>query len=698
MNSQDFKLLLAPRRETAGTTWWTPVRWRWAVIALFAVLVALAGRSAWTDSQDEQTRANDLLVATLIGQQWAMAERAARMAAAPADGANAGERLREWRELLTVTQQGQLALKAAWRRQGGAEPDLQAIGRAPREVWRQAHARLLSSVEAMASGAAGTEAQARALNDSLAAAAAAQSLLGQLEHEAGARGGLVSPTQPVVLWVLAGLGLLLLGWRLPDRSRPALADGDPVRADADGAARAGAALAGDARAPSAQLAVGEPPLALARRAAVEERVRRAMEHATRHRGYGFAVLRLQFGAFDGLRSAPPGAERELKAEISRRLLETLRPGDAVAQIDETAALGPGDGADGAQGYVVVLEGVRDEEHLVAVASRLAAEVAEPYNVLDHPLQAEVHLGVVSVSDPARLAAESAAEVLRDADTAMQEARHHGARLVLFDDSMRERVAQEMAMGDQLRRAIAQHEFSVAYQPVVGLATGSLEGVKATLRWTHPVRGLLLPDQFADAVKEAGLADELALYTVREAAEAFSAWRQSLNGQAPRRLAVPLLRGALDQPGLVQELPALMDACGLEPGELMLELGEGVIPAGVAGGPVLQSLPLLKALGVALALDDFGVGYGTLASLRELPLDAVTIHRSFVAQAATVENHRLLVTAITSLAGTLGLTVIAGGIETPEQRDLMLELGCQQGQGALLGAPMPADVFARWAHA
>lgn len=693
MNAHDLKLISAPPREAPGPSWWTPGRWRWAVIALFAVLVGMAGRAAWIDGQDEQTRANDLLIATLLGQQWAMAERAARLAAAPAETDVTPPRQREWREVLTVAQQGQLALKAAWQRQGSLDDGAPASGRAPREAWRQAHLRLLAAVDAMASGAADADMQARALRDSLAAAAAAQALLGQLEHEAGARSGLISPAQPVVLWVLGGLGLLLLGWRLPDRPlwpRGPVIEPAGDEAAAASAARAGAGDAAELRSLALQPAAGEPALALARRAAVEERVRRAMEHAARHRGYGFAVLRLQFDAFPALRSAPPGAERGLRAEISRRLLETLRPGDAVAQLDEAD--------DGAQGYVVVLEGVRDEEHLVAVASRLAAEVAEPYNVLDHPLQAEIHLGVASVGEWIPRAVESAAEVLRDADTAVHEARRHGARLVLFDASMRDRMTQEMAVADQLRRAIDQHEFSVAYQPVVGLATGSLEGVKATLRWLHPVRGTLLPEQFADAVNEAGLANELALYTVREAAAAFSAWRRSLNGMAPRRLAVPLLRGALDQPGLVQELPALMDACGLAPGELMLELGEGVIPAGVAGGPVLQSLPLLKSLGVALALDDFGVGYGTLSSLRELPLDAVTIHRSFVSQAATVENHRLLVTAITSLAATLELTVVAGGIETPEQRDLMLELGCQQGQGALLGAPMPAEVFARWAHA
>lgn len=696
MNTHDLKLQIAPRRDGTAAPWWTPRRWRWAVIAVFAVLVALAGRAAWVDGQDEQQRANDLLIATLLGQQWAMAERAARLASAPVDGPSA-PRQADWREVLSVAQQGQLALKAAWARQGGPDAEAPFTGRAPREAWRQAHIRLMSSLELMAQGNAGTERQARALHDSLGAATAAQALLGQLEHEAGARGVVSSPARPALLWMLGGLALLWLGWRLPapmpeGNGRPAAGAGDGVSVDP----QAGS----DSQPAPAALVVAPPSLQLARRAAVEERVRRAMEHAARHRGYGFALMRLQFAAFDGLRSAPEGALAALQAEVSRRLLETLRPGDAVAQIsghDGSDAAG-NEGLDGEQGYVVVLEGIRDEEHLVAVASRLAAEVAEPYNVLDHPLQSEVHLGVVGVYEGSDGAAETAAELLRDADTAMQEARQHGARLVLFDASMRERVVQELALGDQLRRAIEHSEFHVAYQPVVGLSSGSLEGVKATLRWAHPVRGTLMPEQFADAVAEAGLAQELTLHALRQAATCFAAWRGELNGLAPRWLGVPLLRGALDAPGLVQELPALMESCGIAPGELMLELGEGVIPAGVAGGPALQSLPLLKALGVSLALDDFGVGYGTLASLRELPLDAVTIHRSFVAQAATVENHRLLVTAITSLAAREALTVIAGGIETPEQRELMLDLGCQQGQGPLLGAPMSAEAFARWAHA
>ncbi len=430
---------------------------------------------------------------------------------------------------------------------------------------------------------------------------------------------------------------------------------------------------------------------LPNRAVVMERLQRAIQHAQRHPGYGFAVLFMDFDRFKQVNDTlGHGAGDELLRQIAARLLDTLRPADAVARVDSDLQVAARIGGDE---FVVVLEGVHDEGRVQVITERLLDELAEPYTLGCTPLQSSVSIGVVLVRD-GRTTAE---EVLRNADTAMYEAKRAGrGRWVLFDDSMHERVVHAMAVETDLRRALREDELFVVYQPVVDLATRRITAVEALVRWRHPDGRLVSPAEFIGVAEECGLIDAVGGVVLRHSLAAFARWQDELGGSAPPLLAVNLSRAQLKRGAdLVEELRLLLLSHGVEPAQLQLEVTETLAAQDEA---VQATLLALKSLGVKLALDDFGTGYSSLACLHQLPVDTVKVDRSFVRHAETVEYHRVLIEATIRVARTLGMTTVAEGIETEGQASLMMELSCDRGQGYLFSRPLPVDEFADWARA
>ncbi|MDE1949314.1 MAG: EAL domain-containing protein [Burkholderiales bacterium] len=429
---------------------------------------------------------------------------------------------------------------------------------------------------------------------------------------------------------------------------------------------------------------------LPNRAVVVERVQRALEHAARHPEYGFAVLFMDFDRFKQVNDTlGHSAGDELLRQIARRVVDTLRPGDAVARIAsqlQTAARIGGDE------FVVVLEGVRDAEDVAVIAERLLGVLADPYTIEHHAVHSSASIGIVTSGHTAT----SADELLRDADTAMYEAKRAGrGRFVIFDSTMHERVVQALEIETDLRRALRDHELFVVYQPVVELGSGAMAGVEALVRWRHPTRGVVPPARFIGVAEEVGLIDAIGQEVLQLACSQFARWREELGPSAPRQLALNLSRAQLTLPGLVPEVRWMLDENGLQPHELQFEITESL----AAQDPRVQAtLRELKALGVKLALDDFGTGYSSLACLHQLPVDTVKIDRSFVVHAETVEYHRVLIEATIRVAQALGMATVAEGIETAGQAALMAQLHCDRGQGYLFARPLGADDFARWVRA
>ena len=461
---------------------------------------------------------------------------------------------------------------------------------------------------------------------------------------------------------------------------------------------------------------------LPNRAVVMERLQNAVEHARRHPGYGFAVLFMDFDRFKQVNDTlGHGAGDELLRQIAERLQRALRPGDAVARIEQVAAAGsqsvvlaqmsaqtpaPMAARLGGDEFVVVLDGVSDVERVSAIAYRLLAELSEPYN-LDHtPVQSSVSIGVVLCADLKRhggldpettVDAETVAEdVLRNADTAMYEAKRAGrGRWVLFDDSMHERVVRALEVEGDLRRALKDNELFVVYQPVVDLATRRLYGVEALVRWRHPQRGLVPPIDFISIAEESGLIDALGAFVLETACRQFMQWQQRLGAAGPQLMAVNMSRAQLQRSALVDEVRAVLQANGMAPTQLQLEVTESLA---AQDERVQATLRELKTLGVRLALDDFGTGYSSLACLHQMPVDTVKVDRSFVKHAETVEYHRVLIEATIRVARTMGMSTVAEGIETEGQAELMRALTCDHGQGYLFSPPLAAAELETWARA
>ena len=428
---------------------------------------------------------------------------------------------------------------------------------------------------------------------------------------------------------------------------------------------------------------------LPNRAVVMERLQRAIEHAQRNPGYGFAVLFMDFDRFKQVNDTlGHGAGDELLRQIAQRLRLALRPGDAVARVESELHVAARMGGDE---FVVVLEGVREAQTAQAVAERLLADLAEPYNVGANPVHSSASIGVVLWQGQAT----TAEEILRNADTAMYEAKRAGrGRYVMFDHSMQQRVVHTLAVENDLRRALKDDELFVVYQPVMELSSQRLVAVEALVRWHHPQRGLVMPAEFIGIAEECGLIDAVGSVVLHKACTQFMQWQRDLGRTAPRQLAVNLSRAQLKRADLVADVAQLLAGCGMRAEQLQLEITESLA---AQDERVQTTLRELKGLGVKLALDDFGTGYSSLACLHQLPIDTVKIDRSFVGHAQTLEYHRVLIEATVRVARALGISTVAEGIETESQAELMRQLNCDLGQGYLYSKPMEAAEMARWAQ-
>jgi diguanylate cyclase (GGDEF)-like protein/PAS domain S-box-containing protein len=400
-------------------------------------------------------------------------------------------------------------------------------------------------------------------------------------------------------------------------------------------------------------------------------VKRSFARGRRREGYAFAVLFLDLDHFksvnDGLGHA---AGDELLLQMARRLQLCLREGDTLAR-------------QGGDEFTILLDDVKDHSDSQLVASRIHEATAHPFEISGHEVFTTTSIGIAH-SGPSYARPE---DLMLDADTAMYRAKAQGrARSVVFDPSMRERSPQLLHLEADLRRALLKDEFRVQYLPIFDVATGSVLGLEALLRWAHPKRGLIYPDHFVPFAEETGLIVPIGRWLLSQAGRDVQGCRR-LPGHAGLRLHVNMSSKQLLQSDLLQHLDSVFHDCEMVPGDLAVELTERTLQE---GEPTISRVAELRERGVRLYVDDFGSGYSSLSSLHRFQLDSLKIDQSLFVGGSPKGEAPDLVRTILAMAREMGKPVVAEGVETAEQLAFLRELGCPEAQGFFFSPPLDGD--------
>ncbi|MHB1738416.1 MAG: putative bifunctional diguanylate cyclase/phosphodiesterase [Actinomycetes bacterium] len=406
---------------------------------------------------------------------------------------------------------------------------------------------------------------------------------------------------------------------------------------------------------------------LANRALLADRLAQALTHLGRAPG-SVGVIMLDLDGFKNVNdSLGHQAGDQLLVEVGRRIGAVLRPGDTAARL-------------GGDEFALLLVPATTSQAL-DIAGRVGAELSAPIDLGGTRTAVTASIGVTATGDPAH----SASTLLRDSDTAMYEAKRRGkAQAVLFEDGMHRAVRDRIELAADLRQALAAGDVTVAYQPLIDLATQQVRGFEALARWEHPTRGTISPDVFIPVADDAGMIVELDLMVLRTACVQVRTW-QLATGNLQLGLSANISGRHWLDPHLVRDVRDILTRSALPATTLTLEITE----TAVVDDPITVATRLreLHGLGVRIAVDDFGTGYSSLAYLRQLPIDILKIDKSFVQQELG-ERGQALLSGVFALGHALDLELVAEGIEASDQLDRVRVGGCQTGQGFLFAHALP----------
>lgn len=382
---------------------------------------------------------------------------------------------------------------------------------------------------------------------------------------------------------------------------------------------------------------------------------------------------------------------ELGDQLLRQVGERLRACCAGADEESEHTLGaacPEVARLGGDEFTVLLAGIDDPDDATALARRLLSALAPPVPLGPHEVFVTASIGIAIYPDDG----EDVETLLTHADTAMYEAKAQGGNgYQAFARAMNATAMQRLTLENDLRRALERDEMVLHYQPIVRADTGALTGAEALIRWQHPSLGLLLPGEFIAIAEETGLIVALGEWVLRTACAQNRAWQDA--GFAPIRVAVNLSSRQIRQGTLATAVRGALDAAGLEPRWLGLELTESVLME--RQHEAVAALHRLRAMGLQLAIDDFGTGYSSLSYLKHFPVDSLKIDRSFVRDLISVPDDAAITAAVIAMAHALELKVVAEGVETHEHLAFLRGQGCDEVQGHLVGRAVPPERFAEW---
>ncbi|MDQ3772223.1 MAG: EAL domain-containing protein [Actinomycetota bacterium] len=414
----------------------------------------------------------------------------------------------------------------------------------------------------------------------------------------------------------------------------------------------------------------DPLTGLANRALFVDRVEHALARGERD-GMRVAVLFVDLDDFKTINdSLGHNGGDEVLVAVAGRLRECLRPGDTFARF-------------GGDEFAILVEDT-SLSNATSVAYRIVDALGEPFSIGGREVMIHASVGI----EFAEAQGTRTDELLRNADVAMYVAKGKGkARYQLFEPSMHTAALRRLEIKADLRRAVEKDEFVLHYQPIVSLNGGALLGMEALVRWNHPERGLLPPLDFISVAEQTGLITPLGRWVLREACRQATKWPLS---NPSISLSVNVSTTQFQQPGLVEDVANALWDSGLDPSILTLEITESVLVHDTDA--VIEKLHRLKDFGVKVAIDDFGTGYSSLGYLKRFPIDILKIDKSFIDGVGNGAEEAAIAQAIIKLGESLGLEVVAEGIELPEQIDALQLLRCERGQGFFFSAPVDAETM------
>lgn len=404
-----------------------------------------------------------------------------------------------------------------------------------------------------------------------------------------------------------------------------------------------------------------------------DRLRLAVERARRRKDQVFAVLFLDLDGFKAINDSMGHIiGDQLLIQISRRLNACLRATDTVARL-------------GGDEFTILLEDLTDECECIRIVERLQRELALPFKLGASEVQITASIGVVS----SNRTYERAEDILRDADTAMYSAKSSGKACYQLIDRKQNTSPLDVAnLGEDLDYAVERDELVLHYQPIVSLQTGKLFAFEALVRWQHPKRGLILPTDFIPLAEQRGSILEIGTWTIREACLQLKRWQDRFSSYPTLAVTVNLSSKQFMQPNLIDQVIEILQDTGVDPRALKLEITEGVVMENIGTSTVL--LQQLRALGIELGVDDFGTGYSSLSYLHCLPISSLKIDKSFVKGMIEKREYAEIVKTVLALARTLGIRVVAEGVETLEQLVELRRLKCDAAQGFLFSKPAKVE--------
>jgi diguanylate cyclase (GGDEF)-like protein/PAS domain S-box-containing protein len=404
-----------------------------------------------------------------------------------------------------------------------------------------------------------------------------------------------------------------------------------------------------------------------------ERVEQALKRSKRHPENWFAVLFIDLDRFKLINdSFGHGVGDELLIEVAALIEGLLRSTDTVARL-------------GGDEFTILLDDLQDKADVELLTDRILKKLTSPLSLGEYTIFMSASIGVVLSSK----GYQKGEDLLRDADIAMYRAKSKGKGCYsIFDVEMYEQTLNLLQMHTDLQLASERQEFLLHYQPIVSLQTGQIMGLEALIRWQHPVRGLISPADFIPAAEETGLIIQIGEWVLQEACQQMQIWQTQFPEISSLKMSINLASKQFQEQHFIETLDRILSSTGVEASSLELEITESVLMD--QGEATLHLLSQLKSRRISLSIDDFGTGYSSLGYLRRFPINRLKVDRSFVSHMNIVGENCEIVRTIINLAHTLGMDVVAEGVETVEQRDLLQLLGCEFAQGYLFYKPLNAQ--------